>query len=76
MRADGDATCWGTHTDAGWMNGYAEWYSQLKGWLATRKAIRRQEQLAMLDAGWDARHAAVRSQGALSTVTMLYGLIQ
>ena len=58
-------------------------YQRLKAWWAAQKAARRQARMTALDACWDATHEAIRplraeatAQGALTMVSMLYGLSQ
>jgi hypothetical protein len=88
MRAQGQATIWGTHRGIGRTAGHAGCYQQLKEWWAARTAARRQARLAALHACWDAQHEAMRplraeaapemaaAQGARSLATILYGLSQ
>jgi hypothetical protein len=88
MRSHGHATVWGTHVGVGCAGGSASWYQQLREWWAAHASARRQAQLAALHASWDAKREVPKSaraeaaaemaamHGALSTVTMLYGLSQ
>ena len=88
MRTHGHVTVWGTHVEACRVGGHGGWYSQLKAWWAARQAARRLAPVATLDACWDAQHEIVRplraeaaqemavAQGALTVVTMVFGLHQ
>jgi hypothetical protein len=88
MRAHGHVLVWGTHAGEDRAKDAHGWYQQLTAWWTARTAARRQAGLAALDACWDAEREAVRplraeaapemaaAQGALTVVTLLYGLSQ
>jgi hypothetical protein len=83
MRAQGHSLVWETPAGEGRASDANGCYQRLKAWWAAQKAARRQAQMAALEACWDATHERVRplpaeatAQGALTMVSMLYGLSQ
>jgi hypothetical protein len=88
MRSQGHTTVWETHVGIGCVSGRASWYQQLKEWWAARTYARQQVKLSALKTCWDAEHEAFKplraeaaiemaiAQGALSTATQPYSLIE
>ena len=87
-RSHGHATIWGAHIGIGCTRDGAGWYQQLRDWWVAHKGARQEGKLASLSACWNAdrelykplcAEAALEMaivQGALSTATQPYSLIQ
>ena len=86
MHANGHTTVWGTQIGVGRARQAKRWYQPLRDWWMTRKAARREANLALLRARWDGKRETVTSfraeaapemaaaQHAFSITTMIYGL--